>query len=524
VSELILPPLLIRADANTQMGHGHIMRCLALSQAFNSLGGTTVFLSCCESSSLRKRIESNGIDFIPLDQPHPHPSDLDTTLWWLEELSSKHSQRAYVVIDGYHFDPFYQHEIYTSNNRILVIDDMAHLPHYYTNILLNQNISAETLHYQCDDDAVQLLGTRYVLLRPEFAAWRSWQRDIPPVAQKILVTLGGSDPNNVTHKIIQTLQRLDVDEFEIIVVLGASNPHIEKLQDVVTQTRTPIRLLKDAHNMPDLMAWADLSISAGGTTCSESAFMGLPNIVLILAENQRRIAERLDHSYVAVNLGWHSDISELDFLDTLKEIIYNPTRRKVMAEEGQKLVDGYGVKRVLSTMTELVDHELPREQVKLRCADHQDATLLWEWANDPDVRANSFQSKPIPFDEHLNWFEGRLASEDTRIWILELNRAPAAQIRYEQTGNDTAEINFSAVSEYRGKGLGTKALILTVYKACRELGVKYLKGTVFDSNIASIRAFAKAGFELVAQERVGDIPCHRFVWECSEKSKDLNFG
>ena len=187
-----------------------------------------------------------------------------------------------------------------------------------------------------------------------------------------------------------------------------------------------------------------------------------------------------------------------------------------MSEKGQQMVDGAGTDRVVSVMGEPAQTVAAADHLQVRHACFQDAELLWQWANDPTVRASSFHPEPIPLDEHIEWYKEKLTSPDTRILILELDQEPVAQVRYDRVDTDTAEIDFSVVPDHRGRGLGTRALVLTSGMACRELGVKCLKGVVFSANEASVRAFTKAGFECVGQEQVCDKLCHIFVRECSE--------
>jgi len=509
--------LRIRADANARIGTGHLMRCLALAQGWKARGGQATFITACESDGLQQRLSDQGFHVITLKQSHPEPADWEITLQTLRTHPG-----AWVVLDGYHFDPGYQRQIKEAGHRLLVIDDTAHLDHYYADVVLNQNINAEQLHYSCEPYTRLLLGTRYVLLRSEFLTWQRWKRKIPDVARNILVTLGGSDPDNVTFKVIQALQQVEVDGLEAVVVVGGSSPHYEELQSAIRDSRFAICLKRNAPNMPELMAWADAAVSAGGSTSWELAFMGLPNVILVLAENQREIAEGLDASGIALNLGWYAEISELAFAQTLKTLISNPTRRRAMSEEGRQLVDGSGTDLVVSVMAEEANTVLPMDRLQVRCARFQDAELLWQWANDPTVRANSFRPEPILLDGHIRWYREKLASPDTRIWILELDQVPVAQIRYDRVHADTAEIAFSVVPDYRGRELGIRALVLTSGMACRELGVKRLKGVVFSSNEVSVRTFAKAGFERVGQERVSGRLCHIFVRECSRNIGEVH--
>ncbi|RMF86337.1 MAG: UDP-2,4-diacetamido-2,4,6-trideoxy-beta-L-altropyranose hydrolase, partial [Nitrospinota bacterium] len=195
VSEL--PPLLIRADASTRMGSGHLMRCLALAQGWKERGGPVFFLSSCPRA-LRQRIESTGLTFLPLQEIHPDPHDLEQTLSHLEQIAARSSLVPWVVIDGYHFDATYYQAIRAKGYQVLVIDDTAHLPRYDAHIVLNQNLFADLRAYRCAPETLLLLGPRYVLLRPEFLAWQNRKRSFPQIARRVLVTLGGSDPDNVT--------------------------------------------------------------------------------------------------------------------------------------------------------------------------------------------------------------------------------------------------------------------------------------------------------------------------------------
>lgn len=169
-------------------------------------------------------------------------------------------------------------------------------------------------------------------------------------------------------------------------------------------------------------------------------------------------------------------------------------------------------------MYSLSQSSLHKDQFHLRPATIRDIELLWEWANAPSVRANSFHTETIPFDEHVEWLQKKLLSPDTFIQILCLNQVPVAQIRYDRLeGNmDSAEIDFSVVSDYRGKGLGLKILTLTTDMACNKLGVNYLRGVVLNSNKASASAFTKAGFKYQGQEQLYGKLCSIYMYTKSE--------
>jgi len=135
--------------------------------------------------------------------------------------------------------------------------------------------------------------------------------------------------------------------------------------------------------------------------------------------------------------------------------------------------------------------------LSLRPADANDARQLWEWANDPVTRKNAFDSNPIEWQAHVEWFTQKLADPDCRIWILENHGTSSGQIRYDRR-HDCAEIDFAVDPNSRGQGLGTVLLELSAPKAFDALQVQKLIGSVKLENQPSIRAFERAGFQRAA--------------------------
>lgn len=341
----MLGQFIIRADAAPIIGAGHLMRCLALAQALRTAGYSVTFLAHCESKSLHQRLLDEGFQVIPLKHHHPEPVDWQTTSEVLKSF-----QDAWLVLDGYHFDSAYQSQIKDGGHRLLVIDDMAHLDRYYADIVVNQNLNAERLDYAAEPFTRFLLGSRYALLRPEFFSWLDFKRRIPPVAQKVLITLGGGDDQNQTMRVIRALQNMEIDGLEAVVVIGPANPHMTALKSEADQSKFPIRLAYNAGNMPELMGWADLAISAGGSTCWELAFMGVPTLAIILAGNQQAIVEGLEEEGVAVNLGDYGPLSREVIARKIFEIAKTASTRAQMARRGRKLIDGKGTERVLKNL------------------------------------------------------------------------------------------------------------------------------------------------------------------------------
>ncbi|BAW97774.1 glycosyltransferase family 28 protein (plasmid) [[Synechococcus] sp. NIES-970] len=340
---------MIRADASSQIGTGHVMRCLALAQALQASDFIVTFLMMGATSPLEERLATNDIRIkYALAKPGSF-EDAKQTVHLTQQL-----QAEWIIVDGYQFGAQYQKILKQAGLKVLFFDDYGHVQHYCADIVLNQNLGANPDWYRHRESYTQLLlGCSYTLLRKEFWSWRGWQREILPVAKKILVTLGGSDPDNVTLKAIHALQQIKNTELDILVVVGGTNPHYVQLQEAVQTMTLNLRLVKNVANMPELMAWADLAIAAGGSTNWELAFMGLPTVVITLADNQRDIAQKLDQLGVVINLGWHLDVTKGAIAQAVSHLLQNSQQQQAMSQKAQQLIDGKGSQRVIEAMQRL---------------------------------------------------------------------------------------------------------------------------------------------------------------------------
>lgn len=479
--------LILRTDASTQIGLGHLMRCLALAQAWKDAGGEVTFITTCRSEGLLQRLRDEGFYINLLSSAYPDTADWNST----RDILAGHPG-AWVVLDGYNFDDDYQQMVKEAGHQLLVIDDIAHLKHYCADILLNQNLHAEQLRYVCESYTRLLLGTRYVLLRREFLAWKKWHREIPKVARRVLVTLGGGDPENNTLKVIQVLQEVDITDLEATVIIGASNPHIRVLQDAIKQSGIPIRLAHDVKNMPEMMAWADVAVSGSGTTAWELLFMGTPALFLILADNQSYIVNYIENQELGKNLGRVGNTSSEILAKVVTSLAKDFNLRAAISRKSRQLVDGQGVQRVISAI-----QKPGTDGLKLRRATFDDCHLLWEWANEPAVRAASFSTGFIPWEEHVNWLRRKVSEPDCHHYIIVLsgNDCPVGQVRFDCMGNE-AEIHVTVVSDLRGHGYGSQAILMASRHLFKETMITRIYANIKPDNSNSIHAFANAGFKV----------------------------
>lgn len=338
--------LVIRADAGDRLGTGHVMRCLALAQAWQDHARPAIFATAAPTPALKIRLESEGTEVVKLAAAPGSAADARETAQLARQVGS-----PWVVVDGYHFGASYQKLIKESGASLLFLDDVGHCDYYFADLVLNQNLHAsKSLYPRRAPYTRLLLGTRFVLLRREYRQLRGWRREIPGVARKVLVSLGGSDPLNQTLKVIRALKQVDLEGLKVTVVLGALNPHAQVLQTVARTLSLPPRLVQNIQDMPGLMAWADLAVTSGGTTVWELAFTGLPSLGLALGEQEEILLAAAANLGLMVNLGEAHTLEAPALATAITDLAQNQEQRASMSAKGHRQVDGYGAERVISMM------------------------------------------------------------------------------------------------------------------------------------------------------------------------------
>jgi UDP-2,4-diacetamido-2,4,6-trideoxy-beta-L-altropyranose hydrolase len=500
-------PLLIRADGGKQAGAGHLMRCLALAREWQSQKGKCIFVTFCDEPRLLDFIQSGGIELVVLQQAYPHQDDLEQTLATLKSVlkGKPTALPLWAVLDGYHFDAAYQEALTGAGAKLLVIDDIAGLPWYDADVILNQNIETTRLSYNSRPTTRLLLGADYVLLRPEFHRWNTWTRDISDVPKKILVTMGATDSHNITSLAIQAIGRLHVQDLEARIIAGPANPRMREYKDLALQSRANISMAQSTNDMPEDMRWADLAIVAAGSTCWELAFMGLPALMIVTADNQFTVAETMESHGAAINLGWHHTVTVASLTGALGELMGSKALRSELSKKGRALIDGNGCERVVSC--------LRQESISLRSFAASDSRILWELNNDRSARAVSFNSHDITREEHERWISQRL-EDPGFVQFIAMDAAgdTLGQIRFEISDAE-ATVSFTIETAHRGFGYGG----ILIKKGCEQLlqmrKVDSVHAYVKPDNKASIRCFYFAGFAAVGETWIKDQKALHYVWK-----------
>lgn len=399
-----------------------------------------------------------------------------------------------LVVDHYGRDAEFEKACRSWAARILVSDDLADRRHD-CDFLLDPTFGRKPADYAplTSLNCRMLLGPGFALLRPQFLAARPAaleRRRLPQAIRRILVSLGGTDSSNLTRKVLNGIKRSGI-EAAVDVVLGGSAPHVEEIRALAASLPLPMTLHTAVEDMASLMSDADLAVGAAGMTSWERCTLGLPSLLLVVADNQELVARALDQAGAAVCLGRHDAVTEDQLAAQLRAFGVNPGRLHEMAGNAAALCDGRGTQR---TMLALLDPATSKrdEPVTLRLAAAADEDMILAWQRNAVTRRYARNPAVPTADEHHAWMKARLVDPDCIFAIVESAQTPAGVLRLERrakSGN-AYEISIFVAPELHRQGLGACALAL---------GRQLLPGAdliadVLPGNERSAKLFSQAGY------------------------------
>jgi len=331
--------ILFRTDASPLLGTGHVMRCLALAEACQELGGAATFLLASITPAIEQLLSSHRIS-VTVSPTQPGSAN---DAWHAAKIAIELAA-DWVVIDGIAFGEAYQKELKSTGLRLLVLDDHAASGHWYADLILNQNYGVRAAGYENREPNTELfLGPRFALLRQEFGRWRDWHREVTPQARRVLITMGGSDPDNLTLQIVKAIAT-HAPEMEMTVVVGPSNPHVATLRAVTASVRCD--LVVNATNISDLMAKSELAVIVAGGTLWELLFMEVATLSYARDALQDEVVNALLNQRVIHHLGSVSGFDAKALVESLRDLAGSKNRRRSMGMAGRQIVDGLGAFRM----------------------------------------------------------------------------------------------------------------------------------------------------------------------------------
>lgn len=361
-----------RADASLQMGTGHVMRCLTLANTLKAIGAECEFICREHQGNLIEHIRSDGHVTHALPA---HPKPVGTSLLAIktpsDEQATAHShwlgatqeqdatectpilselQPDWLIVDHYALDARWEAALKPHYRKLMVIDDLADRLHE-CNVLLDQTFGRNAEDYKpwVPADCTLICGSQYALLRPEFAALRSYslQRRNEPQLRQLLITMGGVDKDNATGQVLEALRSCALPmNCRITVVMGAAAPWLSEVERLAQNMPWPTQVKVGVKDMAQLMADSDLAIGAAGATSWERCCLGLPTIMVVLADNQHQVAQGLEQAGAAQVIESTQRIAQ-HLHSRLTPLIESPILLRAMSQPASDIVDGHGIANVM---------------------------------------------------------------------------------------------------------------------------------------------------------------------------------
>jgi RimJ/RimL family protein N-acetyltransferase len=329
-----------------------------------------------------------------------------------------------------------------------------------------------------------------------------YQRKIPDIAKKVLVTFGGGDSDNITQNVIDALKHVTIEGFEVRSVIGGVNPHTETIRQSVMK-HPGFSIWTNVTNMPELMKWADIAISSGGSTCWELAFMCLPSIVVPIADNQKPNAALLKSKglvkCIRIDETSDSAVTAEKILDLLKSRDERSSSSHLM----RGLIDGRGSFRVALHMSSYI--------IKMKPVEKSDCDLIFSWINEETVRVNSFHPEKISIDDHKKWFSSVITDKKHVYYIaLDMYDRPIGQARFKIEGVD-AVISILLDKDHRGMDLGSELIRSATKKFFDDTRIEKVHAHIKTTNESSLKAFIRAGYISDGLLKIEDEMAHHVI-------------
>ncbi len=482
----------IRVDASTLIGSGHVMRCLVLADAIKAKGHHVVFVCLPLNGALIDYVKQRGHDVIKLSQDAMSalPPDASEYEIWLQRPieTDAYDFLAYVgsldivITDHYAIGYSWQKIVKaTLNCKIVAIDDLCR--EHMVDLLVDQTLGRHILEYPSVKNV--LAGSDYALLSPDFYKKRenAFTRKLDRADLKVLITMGGVDRHNVTLQVLHTL--VNALDAKFTVLLGKKAPHYEAVKEFCAEFNH-INHLDFCDDMPSLMLQHAVSIGAPGMTSWERACLGLPSIIIPIADNQKHVAESLNKSGVSEVVSM--DAISSDLKPALDKLLQNYT---AYLDTSLGVCDGLGINRVVQ---EILD-ENPLRLVK---ANEGHIEIIYAWQSHEQTRKYSNNANVPSCDDHVAWMQRKLASYTDYFYLAQMKETGeyCAAVRLDRVSENKYVISIFLNPECYGKKIGAKvlALIDEIHP------VKEINAQVLIENSASQKLFERAGYTRINAE------------------------
>ena len=316
------------------------MRCMALAQGWQDRGGTVHFLCANLPGSLEEALLAQKFQVTHMSVAPGSADDVNA-------CAQHATDYGWTVVDGDLFSSEFLGALKVSLARVLLIDDYGARHNLAADVVLNQNLNANPRLYESSPSATRLLlGTSYLLLRREFRRLTRRVR-VAASARQILVTLGGSDPDNLSLRVANACAMLEPGNFLVTLATTSANPHLPQLLERFDAKSASVALLVDALNIAEVMANSDLAVIASGGTLWELLYLGCPVLSYSRNQAQARLISETACLGAARDMGPASAFDGTALRSEIEELASSSRQRQAMSDAGARIADGRGVDRVI---------------------------------------------------------------------------------------------------------------------------------------------------------------------------------
>ena len=500
-----------RVDGSLQIGAGHISRCLTLAKALKKRGANCKFICRDHKNSLVKKIKNENFPVVKLVNHKKIKStqnikniNLKYRGWigssWKKDanqtINALNKEKIdWLIVDHYGIDELWEKKLQPHVKNIMVIDDLANRNHF-CNLLLDQNLVANfktRYNNLLPRHCTTLLGPRFALLQEDYKNLHSIASSRIGPTKHILVYFGSTIQNNLAKLTLSAFLKLNRKDITLDIVISSKSSQKKKIKKFLKKNKH-VKIHTDLTSLAPLMLKADLAIGACGVTSWERCCLGLPSIVITMADHQKPIAKEL-HKQKLINwIGHYNLITNKEIHQALNKHI--DQNFKTWSNTCKDITDGKGAEKVASILT-----LNSKTKLKTRFATLEDKELFFRWANDPLVRANAFNSERISKKTHDKWFSYRLNNpKECIIIVLEtMQQVAIGQARFEKKGRKWY-INYSLANYARGKKISFNFLKKAIFKFKEKNKIKLI-AEVKKNNIASCKVFEKLKFSKSAVKK-----------------------
>ena len=325
--------ILFRVEATPELGSGHLMRCLVLAEGLKESISNVDITFITSSNVVAEQVKSCDYRLINLSSSKNMVKEI--------EYYEKYLKKAIFITDIPNIPDDYLKILKKNVSLIVSIDDDSDTI-FYSDILINPNLRS-SINHKYSPETHYYSGGKYVILKKGFREYAVKKKQIKREVKSLFICFGGSDKNNVTKKVMNMLQNMDII---LLIVVGIMYPYYSELVKDINGYRN-IQIKRNALNMDELIYDADLAVISGGTLLYETCAIGTPAIVICQNKEQNRESEFFTENNAVINLGIFNNINEETCRNAILKLISNYEKRELLSKNARQLIDGRGADRIV---------------------------------------------------------------------------------------------------------------------------------------------------------------------------------